>query len=106
MEILEIVVRAPAAGFSVQHLVRRADGGAARRPREDPEEEPRAVDIVNSEPSWSAAERIRPRHDVGEILLDQRRSVGVQALLEAEIGPGAWLRPAVMLPLPAPQAGV
>ena len=36
-------------------------------------------------------QRVNPRLDVGEILLDQRRHVGIQALLEARIG--SRLRP-------------
>jgi len=42
--------------------------------------------------------RVNPGLDIGEVLLDQRRPVRIQALVEARIGPRLRLRALALLP--------
>ena len=86
MEILQVVVRAPAARLCVQHLVRRVALAALVDLGEVAEEQPRAVEQREQRAVMVRGKGIDPGLDVGEILLEQRRPVGVQALLDAWIG--------------------
>ena len=83
MEILQIIIRAAAAGLLGQHLVRAVALAALGDLGKVAEEQPRAVEQRQQRAVVIRRQRIDAGLDIGEILLEQRRPVGLDALIDA-----------------------